>query len=162
MTKKIASTMRFAYPVETVLRVLTSPEFQEANHRLQGAISVRVEILESGEDRIVFDSHVTEYAKGLRGLDQSKTEKTVTKNDWDLVNRKCEWSWRGPHGDRAKSWGTLQLTADGGDAVLVQEFCVDIKIPVVGGQVEKLVVKGAKKAWPRYEATVNAFCAKLS
>jgi hypothetical protein len=47
---------------------------------------------------------------------------------------------------------------DGKGSRLTNEFNIDVRIPLVGGQVEKKVMGEVSRGWSQYERTVREFC----
>lgn len=132
-------------PLDIALEVLSSAEFDIAQQIAQeGTKSAEVTTISRDDDTFVYEMHAVEYVKGLRGLDRSKTERTVTRVTWDLKARKSDWTYRGPHGDRVKVWGATHIKPLGDGSEVTSEFHIDVKIPLVGGQLEKLVVNASK------------------
>ena len=92
-------------------------------------------------------------------LDSS--EQTQTHYEWDLKGRRASWTYSSPHGKRVRVWGGTRIDAAGDNAVLHEEFNCEVKIPLVGGKVEKVILKEVDKYWPRYEQLLNEWCEKL-
>ena len=160
MAKNTKWSKVFDCSAETMLGIVTSAEFHEARSALLEHPKTSVKDLVRTEDRVEFEVHCTEYGKGLKGVDKSKTEQTVTTYTFDLGKMRGEWNYVGPQGKRTRVWGDMTVTSEGDKARLTQNFNVNIKIPLVGGQIEKLVMKGADKFWPKYEKLVEDWVRK--
>jgi len=137
--------------------IITSGELHKARSSLIGNLSADVKETERSETRLRFEVHCVEYAKGVMGVDKTKTERSVTRYDCDLKNRKVEWFYEGSGGKRVKVWGDMEVTETSGGARVRQNFNVNIKIPLVGGKIEKMVAKETAKFWPRYEELMSGF-----
>jgi len=132
-------------PLDIAFEVLSSEEFDIAQQIAQeGTKSAEVKTISRDDGTFVYEMHAVEYAKGIRGLDRSKTERTVTRVTWDIKARKSSWVYTGPQGDRVKVWGATHIKPSGAGTEVTAEFHIDVKIPLVGGQLEKLVVRGSK------------------
>ena len=157
MAKKTQWSQSFDCSTDTMLDIVTSAEFHEARSALLEHPASQVKRYQRTGDRVTFEVHCTEYAKGLKGLDKSKTEQTVTNYDFDLKSMRGQWEYHGPQGKRTRVWGDMSVSVEGERARLTQRFNVSIQIPLVGGQIEKLVMKSVDKFWPKYEQLVADF-----
>ncbi|MFH2007841.1 MAG: DUF2505 domain-containing protein [bacterium] len=160
MAKSSSWSKEFSCSAETLLGIITDPDFHKARSDLLENPSTTVKEISRTGEKLVFEVHCVEYAKGIKGVDKSKTEQSVTTYDFELRSRRGEWSYAGPQGKRVKVWGDMTVTEAGGGARLTQNFNVDVKIPLVGGQIEKLVIKESGKFWPKYEQLVSEFVQK--
>lgn len=160
MAKRDEKTFRFEVSPDKLLEVLIDEEYQVARQKSQGALEVNVKEVSRTDDRFVFEVHAKEYVRGVTGVDKSKTEINVTTYDWDLKAKRGSWKHSTSHGDRVKVWGNVQIQPDGENSKLVNDFNVEIKIPLMGGQVEKKVMKEVGKSWADYENVIREFCEK--
>jgi hypothetical protein len=160
MAKRDEQVFRFDVPPEKLLEVLIDEEYQIARQKSQGALEVSVKEVSRTEDRFVFEVHAKEYARGLTGVDKSKTEINISKYDWDLKAKRGNWTHHTSQGDRVKVWGSVQIQPDGDNAKIVNDFNIEIKIPLVGGKLEKMVMKEVAKGWANYENVIREFCSK--
>jgi len=160
MAKRDEQTFFFDAPPEKLLEVLIGEEYQIARQKSQGALEVQVKETSRSDDRLVFEVHAKEYARGLTGVDKSKTEMNLTTYDWDLKAMRGTWKHTTPQGERVKVWGSVQIQPDGDRSRLVNDFNIEIKIPLVGGKIEKMVMKEVAKGWADYEKVIREFCSK--
>ena len=140
---------------ETVLNALSNNEFHIARDKVQGAIEVSVRELVRATGRLTYEVHATRYARNLLGVNKSKTEMSVTTYDWDLATRTASWVFKGGHGERVDIHGTIEIRADGEDSVIHDEFIVDVKVPLIGGKVEDLVIREMRKGFGKYAEVVR-------
>lgn len=137
---------------DRAVEILASEEFElEQQASQEGNKSCDVVPKSRDEKRIVYELHTVEYAKGIRGLDRSKTINTTTVVIWDLEKRTSEWTYSGPHDKRVRVWGGTTITPQGDGCRIRTRLEVEIKIPLVGGKIEDLVIRGTDKHWPAYE-----------
>jgi hypothetical protein len=160
MAKRDEKTFRFEASPQKLLEVLVGKEYQVARQKSQGALEVQVKEVSRTEDRLVFEVHAKEYARGITGVDRSKTEINVTTYDWDLKTKRGDWKHRTSQGERVQVWGSVQVQPDGENSKLVNDFNVEIKIPLVGGKIEKMVMKEVEKGWASYEQVIREFLTK--
>lgn len=157
MAKRDEQTFFFDVPPEKLLEVMIAEEYQVARQKSQGALEVQVKETSRSDDRLVFEVHAKEYARGITGVDKSKTEINVTTYDWDLKARRGSWKHTTSQGERVKVWGTVQIQPDGDKSRLVNDFNIEIRIPLVGGKIEKMVMKEVAKGWANYENVIREF-----
>ncbi len=160
MAQRYAKTTRYPANVEKLLEILMDPDFQVAREKVQGSLEVTVKDRSRSDDQYIYEVHTVDYAKGITGIDKSKTETALAVYTWDLANRRCRWTWDGPHSNRVKVWGHLILHVAGDETDLEGDFHVDVSVPLVGGKIEREVIKETIKGWDRYESVVRKFIAE--
>jgi hypothetical protein len=160
MAKTHKRTMTLDLPPDDLVAVLTDPEYHVAREKAQDALDVRVQEVSRSGDRLVFEVHVTQHARGKTGIDRSRTEQAVTTTTWDLRARRASWEYRDPHSDRVTVRGTMKVEPAGERSTLVDEMHVEVRIPLIGGQIEKMILKGVEEGWPKYERVVRDFAAR--
>ena len=72
-----------------------------------------------------------------------------TKKYVPIFNHKDLTGW--------KIHGTEKISSDGDHARLESNCTVEIKIPLIGGKIEKLIVKEFEKGRPQYNALLRKF-----
>ncbi|MBM4371570.1 MAG: DUF2505 domain-containing protein [Deltaproteobacteria bacterium] len=160
MAQKKERTFRFDASPDRLLAVLTDPAFQEAREKAQGAVGAVVKDVKRTATEHVYELDTTEYAKTLTGVDRSKTEKTWSRYEWDLARMRCTWHWEGPHGKKAATWGNLRISPAGGGSQLEADFNIEVKVPLIGGKIEKLVIQEVDAGWVRYEKVIREWLAR--
>ncbi len=162
MSSTAKNTFHLPFSPDVVLATVTDTAFLEANFLAQDNPAVEVKERSRTEGELIIDCQVTEYAKGVSGVDRSKTQKTTTVYVWDLRARKGEWTYENPsaQGKMAKVWGSSVILPEGDGAILTEEFNVNIKVPLMGGKIEKIILKEVKRYWPAYEKLVRSWCEK--
>lgn len=161
MTQRIAKTIRFETSSDNLLKILTDLTFQVDREKAQGAVDASVKVLSQVGDKLEYEVHTTEYAKGLTGIDKTKTEKGLCTYKWNLADMTASWLYVGPFGEKVKVWGNMKIIPQGQASELVSDFNVDIKIPLVGGKIEKVVAGEADKSWDNHDNLVRDYIARL-
>jgi len=157
MSSKDENVIHFDIPPDEVLELLIHPDFQVVRMKALGSLEARVEEKSRTDDRLVFDVHTVDYARGITGVDRSKTENNKTVYEWELKARRATWTYHGESGTMARVWGGLRIEPHGDGSKLVNEFNVEIKVPLIGGKIEKKVIKEVAKSWPKYEKAIRDF-----
>jgi len=147
-------------PPDDLVKILTDPDFQVAREKAQNAIDASVKGVSRQGDRLVFEVHVTQHARTKTGIDRSRTEQAVTTYTWDLKARTASWVYRDPHSERVDVRGSVRVEPSGSGSTEVDDMQIEVRIPLLGGQIEKLILKEVEKGWPRYEAVLRKFAAK--
>jgi len=144
-----------------LLEVMTDEAFVVEQHKLDEAV-IDAELKEVSRTpaRLVQELRATEYARGITGLDRSKRERSTVTFDWDLQAMRCVWNYAGEHGGRVKVSGEDRIEAAGEGARLRSTWHVDVRVPLLGGQVEKMILKGVEKDRPKYEALLRHHLAR--
>lgn len=165
MAQELHKKTRFNASAEHVLKVVTNPEFLVAKEKAMDSLEASYKELTSDGTTLKYELHTVEYARGMTGIDRSKTEKNVQVVTWNLPNRSCVWSYRSDSifADRFTVSGDQKVVPAGDGACdLVSTFKVDIRVPLVGKKIEKMVLEEVDKAWPRYDRTVEEFVKRFA
>jgi len=163
MAKTNTRTVVFEASPEHLLEVLTNGDFQERQRKLDDAVvdSKFVEI-KRDDDRLVFELRSTEYERGMTGLNKKKTVQSVTRAEWDLRARKSTWTYSSPSYKLFTLSGAHRIEAAGDKARLVSDFTVEVKMPLVGGKIEKMIVDGMGKGRESYDQLVRSELKKMA
>lgn len=147
---------------DRLLAVLTNPEFEvEKQKNISKALDASVKELKRNDAELVYEIHSTEYAKGMTGLDKSKTEAVVIKTRWNLKERHAEWTWEGSqYGKKVSVSGTISIRPQGEHCQLVSTMDVEIKIPLMGGVAEKKTLQSIEATWHKFDALVDTYINK--
>ncbi|MFH1532877.1 MAG: DUF2505 family protein [Pseudomonadota bacterium] len=160
MAQSKATSFHFDASPDKLLAVLLDPDFQVAREKVQGSVGAVVTDIRRSDTEYVYAVRTTDYAKTLTGIDRTKTENANCTYEWDLSRMRCVWTWEGPHGKRARTWGNLRISPAGGGTTLDLDFNIDIKVPLIGGKIEKIVLKEVEPGWVRYEKVIREWLAK--
>ncbi|MBN2498354.1 MAG: DUF2505 domain-containing protein [Deltaproteobacteria bacterium] len=157
MAKQVERMFRFSADTDRLLSVLIDEDYQHAREKAQGALSSKVDQVERTDERLVYKVSTTEYAKGMTGVDKSKTEESQVTYEWDLKRKRAKWTYAGPHGKMVSVQGELRIQPDGDGSNLTSVFQADVKVPLVGGKIEKMILAEVEKSWDRYGKTIQDF-----
>lgn len=161
MARTWSTTTTFDVAAGRLLEVMTDESFVVEQHKLDEAV-VDAELKEISRTptRLIQEIRATEYARGITGLDRSKRERSTVTFDWDLPAMRCAWSYAGEHGGRVQVRGEDRIVADGERARLTSTWHVDVRVPLVGGPVERMILMGVEKDRPKYEGLLRRHLAK--
>jgi hypothetical protein len=156
MTVTLKRTSVFDAPPDQLLAAATDPEL--LRKRVKPGTSAGTAVREVARDatRLVQELDSEDFARTKTGgLDRSRTERSVTRYEWDLVARHCAWSWRGGL-DRVRLTGTIDIRASGSGAELTTRFEIEARIPLLGRVIERMMASEIEADLPRYEALFQA------
>jgi hypothetical protein len=98
-----------------------------------------------------FEIHYIEYRRTKMGkLDKSGTARAVTESVYRDKDRTLRWVYKGPE-KRVSIAGTYRLEPAGEQTRVFHETDIDVRIPVVGGRIAKVIAKEFGKAMPRVQ-----------
>lgn len=160
MAQSKATSFHFDATTDKLLEVLLDPDFQVAREKVQGSVDATVRDIRRSESEYVYEVRTTDYAKTFTGVDKRKTETANCTYEWDLSRLRGVWTWIGPHGKKAKTWGNLRISPSAGGATLDVDFNIDVKVPLIGKKIEKIVLKEVEPGWARYENIIREWLAK--
>jgi hypothetical protein len=149
---------------DLLFSVLTDHDFKIASAlNDEGTVEATVKETQRTDKALVLEVHCVEYARGLSGIDKSKTEHSVTTYAFDLERKRATWEYKSMNSwaDKVKVSGTESVVPHKTGAKLVSEATFSVKIPLLGGKIESLVVKDLEKQRPAYDRTLREFCEKL-
>lgn len=138
-------------PVDDVARVICGGRYNLENQTSrEDVVDARYESLDEGDDRHRFDVHVTSYKRSKTGkLDKSGTIQTHTEYRWDGRTRKLHWTHIDPEGDRVKVGGVTTLISEGAGTRVERVVNIDIRIPIIGRGIAKIVEREFRKGLER-------------
>lgn len=144
---------------EQVLVALTDPAFEIAQQELQATTrSVEVVELSRSEERLVYEIRTTEYGRTLTGgINRGATHLTTTRMEWDLAARVGSWTYKvgGEFADRVQVWGETRVTPEGEGARYSFRFNAKVRMPLIGGKIEGMILAEMEKTWPRMVETLK-------
>lgn len=140
---RIQHSVRYDAPVEDVYAMLTDPAFREKASRAQGVITTDVAVV--GEsitvDMVQPNNDIPSFAKAIAG----ETVNAIQVEQWSNGTT-AEFSVTMP-GKPGSITGTRTLVADGEATLDTFEGESRVKIPLVGGKIEKLIADKLKDGW---------------
>jgi hypothetical protein len=161
MAKTLRRVKGFDAPPDRLLAAVTDPEFVKARRKPGTSAGGTVREVARDERRLVQELESEDYARTRTGgIDRSRTEVSVTTYEWDLAARRCSWTWRGPQDARVGLRGRIAVRAAGAGSELETEFEVDVRIPLIGGVIERIIAGEIEEDLPRFEELVRAALAR--
>ena len=157
---KIEHSFSVDFPPDKVAEVLCSEEYNlETERRREGVVSTSFEMVEDGPGGKVFRLLTEEYSRTRTGgLDRSKTVKTIIEHRYDPSDWTLRWLYKKGSGSPSKLHlaGTYTLRAAAGGTKVTHEVEIEVKIPLVGGSIARLIAGEFKKELPVREGILRS------
>lgn len=140
-------------PPERVGAALCSEAFNVAAERERPEVlSSRFEVLERGEDSLLFELRSTEYKrKKTGGLDRSGTVESVTRHTWSEPEQTLSWEYRGAGSRWVTVAGVYRLTPSGAATHVLHDITIEVHVPLLGGAIAKLIAREFDAAADRFQ-----------
>lgn len=140
---KITHSVRYAAPVAEVYAMLTDPAFREKASWAQDTTDVTVTV--RGEsvtiDMVQPNKDIPSFAKAIAG----ETSQAVQAETW-RGGESADFSVTLP-GKPGSITGTRKLVVDGDGTLDTFVGEAKVKVPLVGGKIEKLIAEKLKDGW---------------
>lgn len=159
----VKHSARMAADPDLVAQTLCSQEYNEANQRArEDNVDVRYELLEENDRGARFDVFVTSYKRKKTGaVDRSGTEKSVTHYNFTASNRLLHWQHEGEDKDsRVNVHGDTRVSPDGAGARVDREVTIDIRVPIIGRGIAKIVAREFEKGIRRSQGLLERIVAE--
>jgi hypothetical protein len=151
-------TYRLSSSVEKVAEVLKNTDFHlEMDKGRDDANGSAIANLRPGGANLDFTLVTQEYNRTKTGkIDRSGTTEGRTEFHWDDSARTLAWNYTpGKDPGKIEVRGKYTLKSAGSGSELVHDYTINIRIPLIGGQIAKLVNREFCKSFPSFEATLN-------
>ena len=141
----------------TVCAAMRNPQLINESERSRDAREVKITPMTETEAEHAYEIFVLSPARGIAGIDPTKTEENRTRVRWDLRTHAGEWVWSGAHGPKVKVSGAYALTPAGAGSRLVLTADISVGIPLVGSVAERKIRSSFEQAWPAYVDIVRKY-----
>ncbi len=158
MTMRISQTELIPAPLEQMAEVLCSEAYNtEVELGREGVVTTRYEKIRQDENEVRFVLHSQEYVrKKTGGLDRTKRRSTTMTSCYRLGDGLLTWQYGdGADNQKVVLKGTYRLTSRGDSTSMTHEVEITVRIPLIGGQIAKLIAKEFKKDLPRYQRSIE-------
>ncbi len=144
-------------PMDVTVRTICGERYNMENQTSrEDVVEAGYEVIDESEDRMRFDVHVTSYKRTKTGgLDRSGTVETKTEYRWEGATGKLHWTHVDPEGDRVRVGGITSLRAEGSGTRVDRQVDIDIRIPVIGRGIAKIVEREFRKGLDRSAALLD-------
>ena len=154
--KKQEKTFLANAPAEKMCAAMRDPAHIERNEKGRDAIECEIKDVEKTDKKHVYEIHTVTYARTIKGLDKSKTEKSMNLITWDLEKMTGNWKVTTAHGPKVNITGGYDVAPKGAGCQVTMRVNIEIKIPLVGKVAETFIEKAFVKEWPNYIKNTEA------
>ena len=138
---------RLDHSVETVYAKLVNPAYLEARAKASGERNIQLDVAEAGDGHAIemsrdVESEIPSFAKKFFNPVNRIEETTTWRADGDAKRAR----YRIVVGSRVTLTGTLALEPRGDGSQFVEEFDVEVKVPLIGKRVAKFVTGETEEA----------------
>lgn len=155
---KKSHTYYFDAPIARLAELLCDEAYNiEADAAREDVVSTRFELEERGEQKTRFTMHTTEYRRTKTGkVDRSGTNVSKTHFTYDHGQNTLSWEHiPGTKIGPMSITGVYSLYPEGERTRVVHDYQIEVRIPLLGGQIAKIVDKEFAQIIPRFERMVN-------
>ncbi|MBU0551097.1 DUF2505 domain-containing protein [Myxococcota bacterium] len=148
---------RIPAPLEVVAEALCGRAYNEAIQRArEDNVSVTYIDLGDGPPRR-YEVRLVSYKRKLTGaVDRGATEGSTIHYSYDPQRSALDWRYARQDGDpRVNISGVTRLVAEGGATRVDREVYIDLRLPVIGAGIAKLIVQGFRRGLKRNQATLK-------
>lgn len=151
---KTRSTFVVSAPPEKVGEAFCSEAYNLAEGQGRDDVaSVQYKLIRESEDEVLYEVHYVEYKRSKLGkIDRSGTTNAHTENRYDPREMTLSWIYRSASGKhRFHLSGIYRFQLQGTKTQVVCEADIDVRMPLIGNQIAKLIAKEFKKDMPRIQ-----------
>lgn len=154
----------YEYPADDVMELICSEEFEvEQQRRREDVVDACYEVQQDDERTLRFSVPYRHYKRSRTGrLDRDRTESSRTDYELDRASRTLRWWHRGESEEGlARVEGTTRFVPLGEQRCRIdREVTIDIRIPLVGKAIAKVVEGEFKKSYEEAGGRIAEMLAK--
>lgn len=155
---KTKDTFSVDVPLDRVVQTMCSAAYNvEAEKMRDSVVSTEFKEVEQTDARTKFEMHTTEYKRSKTGaLNRDDTTHTILSFCWEASRRTMTWRYGNASGaSRLQLGGVYRLTPNGDQTQVEHEVEVEVKIPLIGGQISKFIAREFEKTFPAHRALLR-------
>ena len=100
--------------------------------------------------QLEYEVRYVEYARTTTGkIDRGKTVRALTRCVWDGGARTLRWTYTTEASERFRMEGLYRLSARGEETHVEYQVSIDVRVPLIGGKIAKMVAKGYEERLPQ-------------
>ncbi len=153
---------RFTESVETLAAIMANPDYHlEFDGTREDIAGTKMLPTKESGGIAEFTMLTQEYKRALRGLDRSRSTEGRTDFRWNAATNTLDWNYiSGEEPKRIKVCGQYRVEPEGSGCRLVHDYTIEIKIPLIGGKISKIVDKEFTKSFPKFEQMLRDWLAR--
>ena len=159
--QKIDKKLNLNCSADKLFEVISSIKFEEEkNIKVNGSLKCNVKELSKDDSKMEIESVTTDYERGITGINKNKTEESTYRYVWNLKDKSCTWTMSHPMGKKVNISGTMKVSGSDDNSVLHNTLSIEIKVPLLGKKIEKMVLKEIEAGWSNYDKLVKEYAEK--
>ena len=164
MAIQLKHTFTIPATVERVGQALCSEAYSIEGANLREDVqSATHAVISDGAGRLEYEVRYVEYARTKTGkIDRSRTQNARARSVWVQKARTLRWIYTTDVSERFRMEGVYRLTEQGEATHVDYQVTVDVRIPIIGNQIAKLVAKGVKNEFPQLQALLTRYACQGS
>jgi hypothetical protein len=151
--------------VDRIARALCSEAYTLESASVRDDVaSVTHRFIREDERGVEYEVLYVEYARGRTGtIDRRRTHGARARCVWDAAARTLRWSYTTQWSARFSLEGVYRLTPRGEEEThLDYRATIDVRIPLIGNQLAKLVARDHEQDMPRLQALITKHAALVT
>jgi hypothetical protein len=155
---QIKRTFTIPASVDRVGRALCSEGYSVEGATMREDVESATHAVIRGDlaGRLEYEVRYMEYARTTTGkIDRSKTVHALTRSVWDGGAQTLRWTYTTETSERFRMEGLYRLSARGEETHVDYQVTIDVRVPLIGGKIAKMVAKGYEESLPRIKALLT-------
>ncbi|MBW2454838.1 MAG: DUF2505 family protein [Deltaproteobacteria bacterium] len=150
------------FPVDRVVELICSERYNlEVQQAREEVIEAHYERQAEDDAELRYEVNCTAYKRTMKGsIDRRSTEQFKVTYRYDKAARQLKWQHHGEESHRADVHGVTRFVAEGKGARVQREVTIDIRIPLIGRAVAKLIEREMKKGFDEVERRIRRMLAE--
>jgi hypothetical protein len=147
---RVTHASQHASTPDKVVEILASEAYNlDVERHREGVIETRFEVVSRTPEHVVFRLRTSEHGRTKTGgIDRSRVLHSTTDSEVDLRGRVVTWRYGTEDGSRVRLSGTLRVEQAPESSRVVQAVDIEVSIPIIGGQIAKLIGRKMEKSLP--------------
>jgi hypothetical protein len=157
MSIELKRTFKIPTTVDRVARALCSEAYSiEGAEMREDVVSATHRVISEDESRVEYEVSYVEYARTKTGgIDRSETVNARTRSVLDRETWTLRWTYSNDANERFKLNGLYRLTPQGEATHVDYRVTIDVRIPLLGNKIAKMVAKGYEESLPKLQARLT-------
>ncbi len=147
---RVTHASQHANTPDKVVEILASEAYNlDVERHREGVIETHFELVSKTPERVVLRLRTSEHGRTKTGgIDRSRVLHSTTDSEVDLRQRVVTWRYGTEDGSRVRLSGTLRVEQAPGGSQVVQAVNIEVSVPLIGGQIAKLIGREMEKSLP--------------
>jgi hypothetical protein len=143
--------------VDRVARALCSEAYSiEGAEMREEVVSATHRVISEDEGRVEYEVAYVEYARTKTGgINRGETVSSRTRSVLDRQTWTLSWTYTTEASERFRLDGLYRLTPQGEATHVDYRVTIDVRVPLIGNRIAKMVAKGYEESLPTLQARLT-------